>query len=121
MLRPRKNNLNNLVRPKMLLITGSVEMEEKMMEGALEEIKKMEAKKRLFERKEKKKKVLFSGSLELEEGKMKKGQEGQAEETEIKRRSCNWRRNRSKEKKGKKKKKVGEGEGNVGNFGFSGG
>ena len=52
MLRPRKNNLNNLVRPKMLLITGSVEMEEKMMEGALEEIKKMEAKKRLFEKKE---------------------------------------------------------------------
>ena len=53
MLRPRKNNLNNLVRPKMLLITGSVEMEKrKMMEGALEEIKKMEAKKRLFEKKE---------------------------------------------------------------------
>ena len=52
MLRPRKNNLNNLVRPKMLLITGSVEMEEKMMEGALEEIKKMKAKKRLFEKKE---------------------------------------------------------------------
>ena len=52
MLRPRKNNLNNLVRPKMLLITGSVEKEEKMMEGALEEIKKMEAKERLFEKKE---------------------------------------------------------------------
>ena len=65
--------------------------------------------------------MLFSGSLELEEGKMMKGQEGQWEETEIKRRSCNWRRNRSKEKKGKKKKKGGEGEGNVVNFGFSGG
>ena len=52
MLRPRKNNLNNLVRPKMLLITGSVEKEEKMMEGALEEIKKMEAKEKLFEKRE---------------------------------------------------------------------